>query len=64
MQVSSTTICPIGQFGGLRITHNLLFSLLNFNTSNAWFSGTTKEEHLKLQSGCFVLLFLEETSRN
>lgn len=41
----------------------MLFSILNFNTSNAWFTGTTKEEHLKMQNGSFVLLFLEETPR-
>lgn len=63
MQVSSTAICHIWQLGGLRITHNVLFSLLNLNTSNVLFAGTTKEEHLKMQSGSFILLFLEVTPR-
>jgi len=61
MQVSSTMICPVGQSCGLRITYNMLFSLLNFSSSNAWFAGSTKEKHMKMK--VVVLLFLEEMPR-
>lgn len=37
MQVAELTICPVGQLAGLRITHNVSYSLLNFNTPNAYF---------------------------